>query len=208
MATHITPIRVIQALLPLLRTNPAQARDAASNNRGHRSIIVCVPAIDVRVGLPFSSAQAMSAAATLRGVEVLRREINVAALTDATESMKNMKVVVVDVGAVVSAGGQPFVQQDIYKVMEEWTPSEKVAYGAAYSSIMEQGTKTLRKPTDVSVFVNSLVQIVSGGKKGGRWPLSLSHGIGLGRFFNWARGDRFAVGAGGKSSLPFNRTDS
>ncbi|KAF7970220.1 hypothetical protein HWV62_24750 [Athelia sp. TMB] len=207
-ATHITPIRVIQALLPLLRSSPARARDAASNFRGSRSIIVCVPATDARVGLPFSSAQAMSAAATLRGLDVLRREINVAALTDSTESMKNMKVVVVDVGAVGSTVERAFAQQDLYKAMEDWTPSEKVAYGPAFSSVMEQ--PSARRPADVSDFVNSLVQVVSGGRKGGVWPFTL--GLGLGRFRNWVRGERFAVGAGARtytlaSHLPSSMLD-
>jgi len=82
--------------MPLLRTSPARARDSFSNKQGRQTIIVCVPAADARVGLPFSSAQAMSAAAIVRGVEVLRKEISAAALTDTTESMKNIKVVVVD----------------------------------------------------------------------------------------------------------------
>jgi Fungal family of unknown function (DUF1776) len=203
LATHITPIRVVQALLPLIRTSPPRARDSVSNNHGSKSIIVCVPATDARVGLPFSSAQAMSAAATLRGVEVLRREINAAALTDTTGSMKNIKVVVVDIGFVGSSVPQSLLPQDVYKAMEEWTPSEKVAYGPAFSSIVEEGHQfgVPRKPTDVSVFVNSLVEVVSGGSKGGGWAFTLR--LGLGRVRNWIRGERFAVGAGGKLHLTF-----
>lgn len=198
MATHVTPIRVLQALLPLLRTNPARARDSISNSHGSKSIIVCVPATDARVGLPFSSTQAMSAAATLRGVEVLRREINAAALTDTTESMKNISVVVVDVGSVGSSIAPSPAPQDLYKTMERWTPSEKVAYGPAFSSILEQGRQygVPRKPTDVSHFVNALVEVVSGGQKGSGRPLALT--LGLGKLRNWIRGDRFAIGAGGK----------
>ena len=198
MATHVTPIRVLQALLPLLRTNPARARDSISNNRGSKSIIVCVPATDARVGLPFSSTQAMSAAATLRGIEVLRREINAAALTDTTESMKNISVVVVDVGSVSSSTVPSLAPQDLHKTLEDWTPAEKVAYGPAFSSILEQGRQygEHRKPTDVSHFVNALVEVVSGGQKGNGRPLAL--GLGLGKLRNSIRGDRFAIGAGGK----------
>jgi hypothetical protein len=201
LATHVTPIRLLQALLPLLRTSPARARDSLSNNRGSKSIIVCVPATDARVGLPFSSAQAMSAAATLRGVEILRREINAAALTDSTESMKNIKVVVVDVGSVGYSVPQALLPQDVYEAMGDWTPSEKVAYGPAFASILEEGNQygVPRKPADVSIFVNSLVEVVSGGRKGGRCAFAL--GLGLGRVRNWIRGERFAVGAGGKSHL-------
>ncbi|KIM79608.1 hypothetical protein PILCRDRAFT_823146 [Piloderma croceum F 1598] len=196
LATHITPIRVVQALLPLLRTSPPRARDSVSNNHGSKSIVVCVPATDARVGLPFSSAQAMSAAATLRGFEVLRREINAAALTDTSGSMKNIKVVVVDVGFVGSSVPKSLLPQDVYKAMEEWTPSEKVAYGPAFSSILEEGRQfgVPRKPADVSIFVNSLVEVVSGGSKGGGWAFTLR--LGLGRVRNWIRGERFAIGAG------------
>ena len=92
-ATQITPLQVIQALLPLLRTGSARSRD-----KGKKSIIICLPATDARVGLPFASVQAMSAAGTIRAAEVLRREIRVAATTEHSESMKNINVVVVDVG--------------------------------------------------------------------------------------------------------------
>ena len=33
-ATHITPLQVLQALLPLLRASPARARDALANGAG------------------------------------------------------------------------------------------------------------------------------------------------------------------------------
>jgi hypothetical protein len=196
LATHITPIRILQALMPLLRTSPARARDSFSNNQGSQTIIVCVPATDARVGLPFSSAQAMSAAATLRGVEVLRREINVAALTDTTESMKNIKVVVVDVGSVGSSLPQSLTQQDVHKEMDEWTPSERVAYGPAFSSVLEEGHQygVSRKPADISTFVDPLVEIISGGRKGGRCHFTLC--LGFGKIRNLIRGERFSVGAG------------
>jgi hypothetical protein len=147
--------------------------------------------------LPFSAAQAMSAAATIRGAEVMRREINAAALTDTTESMKNIKVVVVDVGSVGASIPQALHSQDVYKAMDDWTPSEKMVYGPAFYSIFEQGSRygVPRKPADVSAFVNSLVEVVSGGRKGRGWAFTL--GLGLGRARNWIRGERFAVGAGG-----------
>jgi hypothetical protein len=145
----------------------------------------------------------MSAAATLRGVEVMRREINAAALTDTTDSMKNIKVVVVDIGSVGTSIPQSLQSQDVYKAMEDWTPSEKVAYGPAFSSILEEGNQygVPRKPADVSTFVNALVEVVSGGRKGGGWAFAL--GLGLGRVRNWIRGERFAVGAGGTFYLSY-----
>ena len=216
--THIAPLQVLQALLPLLRTTPARSRD---NHNGNKTIIICLPATDARVGLPFASVQAMSAAATLRGVEVMRREINAAAVTDMSESMKNIKVVVVDVGIVdVNASmGQPpsLPPHDVYKAMEDWTASEKLTYGPAFASISrETPPRPLgcswstfssvfsdrfqfgvgRKPTEVRVFVDTLVGIVSGGRN----ELSIfGIQLGIGRIRNWLRGERFSVGAGGGS---------
>ena len=145
----------------------------------------------------------MSAAATLRGVEVLRREINAAAFTDLTESMKNIKVVVVDVGSVGCLVPRSLITPDVYDAMDDWTPSEKVTYGPAFSSIVDEGSQygVPRKPADVSTFVNSLVEVVSGGRMGGGWAFAL--GLGLGRVRNWIRSDRFAVGAGGNLHFTF-----
>ncbi|RDB21093.1 hypothetical protein Hypma_011790 [Hypsizygus marmoreus] len=208
-ATHITPLQVIQALMPLLRTGPARARD-----KGKKTIIVCLPAIEARVGLPFASMQAMSAASTLRGIEVLRREINLAALTDKSESMKSIKVVVADVGAL-DIGTPEIVshEETVYKAMEEWSPSEKVTYGPAFAAISHgPGLPTshwatfrsifkhdthrygvARRPTDVSIFVENLVSVVTGGRHN-----NYLFGLGrvLGQFRNWIRGERFSVGAG------------
>ena len=199
-ATHITPLQVIQAMLPLLRANPARSRDALSNHLGKKSVIVCLPAIDARVGLPFAGAQAMSAAATLRAVEVLRREVKMAALTDTSASMKNIKVVVVDVGAV---GGPATAEEpvpDVRKGVEEWTPSEKVAYGTAFEAVVEEGAHygVRRRPTDVSVFVNTIVDVVGGGgRKTSKHPIAALIKLGLGQLRNFIRGDRVVVGAGG-----------
>ncbi|KAJ3499929.1 hypothetical protein NLJ89_g10012 [Agrocybe chaxingu] len=207
-ATQITPLQVIQSLLPLLRTGSARGRDY-----GKKSIIVCLPATDVRVGLPFASIQAMSAAGTLRAVEVLRREINVASLTEKSDSMQNTKVVVVDVGAFdTGVATKSVLSEGIYKSMEDWTASEKVAYGPAFVSVMDEkplvrsrweGFKPIfrtnykygspRQPSDLSVFAESLVGVVSGGRY---VPSLFGLGLGLGRIRNWIRGERFSIGAG------------
>ncbi|KZT26579.1 hypothetical protein NEOLEDRAFT_1241033 [Neolentinus lepideus HHB14362 ss-1] len=196
-ATHITPLQVIQALLPMLRSTPARSRDHIANNKGNKSIVFCLPAMDARVGLPFASEQAMSAAATLRAIEVLRREIRVAALFDPSESMKNIKVVAVDVGAMATPRRRSIVpMRDIMDSMDDWTPSEKHTYGSAFLSAVEEGQLrgVRRKPTDVARFVESLVAVVSGGRKSSTTFLGFD--IGLGRIRNWIRGERFAVGAG------------
>ncbi|TFK42479.1 hypothetical protein BDQ12DRAFT_703011 [Crucibulum laeve] len=201
-ATQITPLQVIQSLLPLLRTGPARSRD-----KGKKSIIVCLPATDVRVGLPFASMQAMSAAGTLKGIEILRREINAAALTDKTESMRNLKVVTVDVGSFNTATtGSDIPPEGLYKAMENWSASEKVTYGPSFAAILHntssEATSSLgtgnrygikRRPTNISVFVDNLIGVVSGGRYG---PTLFGINIGIGTIRNWIRGERFSVGAG------------
>lgn len=206
-ATQITPLQVIQALLPLLRTGSARSRD-----KGKKSIIICLPATDARVGLPFASVQAMSAAATIRAAEVLRREIRVAATTEHSESMKNINVVIVDVGTFdIGAAFKSLPPEGIYKAMEDWSASEKVIYGPAFVSVMREKPAPTsfwsrlftndhqygmpRKPTDLSVLANNLIGVVSGGYFG---PRLSGINIGLGYIQQWIRGERFSVGAGGE----------
>lgn len=196
-ATHFTPLQVIQGLLPLLRTSPARTRDAAFYNVSKRSIIICLPATDARVGLPFAGAQAMSAAATLRGAEILRREIYLASVTDATHSMKRIKVVTVDVGSI----GLPVTLDNNHAIehnMIDWTVSEKAAYGSAFASVVEGQSERAsgRKPSDMSKFVNIIVDVVSGGRTGSRHKLPMI-GLVLGRVREFIHGDRVIVGAGG-----------
>ncbi|KAF9454594.1 hypothetical protein P691DRAFT_692277 [Macrolepiota fuliginosa MF-IS2] len=223
-ATHVTPLQVIQALLPLIRTGPAIMRDQGYK----KTIVVCLPATDVRVGLPFAGVRAMSAAAMERGVEVLRREVRAAGVTGkGAEVMKNLRVVVVDVGVfdfgvgVASTGAGTGMEEmggteSVWKAMERWTASEKVTYGPAFASVLQgsadvskkektpwetfvavfKGTHRYgvhRKPTDVSVFVKNVVDVVSGGR--GAYRI---YGIdlGLGKIMNWVRGERLSVGAG------------
>lgn len=183
LSTHIAPLQIIQALLPLLRTD-------ASRARGQKSIILCLPAADARVGLPFGSVSAMSAAATLRAADVLRREIA------AAHGMNEIRIVTVDVGEVGSSTSGPGVQVN----MDDWTPSEKATYGAAFSTLRE--TRGSRVPVDVPTFVDSLVAVASAGTKA-RCSGKFVFGIGLGLIYEkvkvWIRGDRFSIGAGGKS---------
>ncbi|KAF9527049.1 hypothetical protein CPB83DRAFT_857058 [Crepidotus variabilis] len=208
-ATQITPLQIIQSLLPLLRTGSARSRDY-----GKKSIVFCLPATDARVGLPFASVQAMSAAGTLRGVEVLCREIKIAALTEKTETMKNIRIVVVDVGSFkVEPAIKSVLSEGVYKSMEDWTASEKMVYGPAFVSVMHENPPpsakgldrarsvfndgyqygTRRSPTDLSVLADKLVAVVSGVSPG---PSIFGIGLGLGRIQSWIRGSRVSVGAG------------
>jgi hypothetical protein len=183
LSTHVAPLQTIQALLPLFRTD-------ASRTRGHKSIILCLPAADARVGLPFGSVSAMSAAATLRAADVLRREIA------AAQGMSAIRIVTVDVGEVGSSTSDP----DVRVNMDDWTPSEKATYGAAFSTLRE--IRGSRVPVDVCTFVDSLVGVASGGTRA-RYSGKVIFGISFGLLYeqvkDWIRGDRFSIGAGGQS---------
>jgi hypothetical protein len=215
-AAQITPLRVIQCLLPLLRTSP--------RDKGTKTIIVCLPATDVRVGIPFSSVQSMTVASMLRATEVLRREINLASMTDKSGSMRNIKVVTAEVGALkchdnppLSSTMCPFEERsiaDLYRSMEDWTASEKMSYGPAFAALARdapvpmsrwqmlttcfKGNKYFgiaRQPTDVSVLVNHIVDVVGDGRVG---PCLFGLGFLWRKARNVIRGERFSVGAGGE----------
>ncbi|KAJ7074165.1 hypothetical protein C8F01DRAFT_1205345 [Mycena amicta] len=195
-ATHVVPLQVIQALLPMLRTGPTRGR-------AKKSIIVCLPATAARVALPFNAMQSMSVASTLRAVEVLRREVHIAALTDKSEAMKNIRVVVADVGAFNIGPLDTFLAPP-----DAGARRRKLTYGPSFASLSHSVAEPAtwrasfddnhsygvpRKPTDVSVFVNSIVGTVSNGQFG---LTVFGVGLGLGRLRNYIRGERFSVGAG------------
>ena len=205
-STHIIPLQVIQALLPLLRLSPARARDALSNGTCKQSIIVCLPVTDTRVGLPFAGAQAMSASATLRGLQVLRREIKIASLSMVNpEAMKNIRVVTVEVGTVDTNGHHQHHRQepsepiDVQTSMEDWSASEKSVYGQSFLTVNGGNIQVgkSRKPTPVSHFVKTIVNIVNGRSygDGSHTPLLVSA---LYKLRSWLRGDGISVGAGGE----------
>ena len=139
----------------------------------------------------------MSAAATLRGVEVLRREIRAASLSDKSGVMKNIKVVVVDVGAIDAIEDTKRSPDGIISTMDDWTPSEKATYGTAFASLLVGRPRSGqgRKPTGVSTFVNAIVAVVRDGERQHRGFYDI--GLGLAKFKEWLRGDRVTVGAGG-----------
>lgn len=202
--TQITPLSVIQSLLPMMRLA----------HGGKKSIIFCVPATEARIGLPFSSVQSMSAVSTLRAAQVLRREIRVAAMTGKSEWMNNIRVVVVDVGLFSTE--QQRSTGDVYRSMESWTPSEKLTYGPAFASLSYKSSRPIssnwesfvdifndshqygvpRHPTPIRVFVDSVTGVVSNGTFG---PTLFGFGLGLGRVQNWIRGERFSIGAGAQT---------
>ena len=165
----------------------------------------------------------MAVAGTLRGVDVLRREINLAAVTDNSASMKNIQVVTVEIGALKHGNASSLVNAteeystgELFKAMEDWTASEKMSYGPAFAaiahdapvpesrchallSLFKNGNRfgVPRQPTDVSVFVDSIVDVVSDGKFG---PNLLGLGFLWRRAQKLIRGERFSVGSGGRST--------
>ena len=209
-STHIVPLQVIQALLPLLRSSPARARDALSNGTGKQSIIVCLPVTDTRVGLPFAGAQAMSASATLQGLQVLRREINIASLSTANpEAMQNIRIVTAEVGTIDTDGRHQHRHRessgpvDIQRSMEDWSASEKSVYGQSFLTVNGGSVHVgkSRKPTPVSHFVRTIVHIINGQSYGSgpNIPLLASAFY---KLKSWLRGDRISVGAGGEQLVP------
>ena len=198
-ATHITPLHIVQALLPLMRNSPSRARDAVKNGRGKRTIVMCIPAFDAHVGLPFFGPTSMSAAATLRAVDVLRREVRVAASTGGAEGMNDIEVVSLEVGALDTPGftGRRMLDYDPKEYTKSWTPSEKLAYGPAWEFIClkrpVQPFRKYHKEDLVGLFVRDLVQIVSLGHVSSVSLCGLR--LQIGSIFNWWRGARYNVGS-------------
>lgn len=183
LSTHFAPLQALQALLPLLRADAKRAG-------GRKSIIVCLPAADARVGLPFGGVSAMSAAATLRALDVLRREVAVG------QGMSSIRIVAVDVGVVSETPVSALANS---LAMDDWTPSEKATYGQAFAALGETSMGRSRRPEDISVLVDNIVGVISAGTKtkmASQTIWGIRVGVGYEKIRDWIRGDRFAVGAG------------
>lgn len=183
LSTHFAPLQALQALLPLLRAD-------AKRGCGRKSIIVCLPAADARVGLPFGGVSAMSAAATLRALDVLRREVAVG------QGMNSIRIVAVDVGVVGETSVSALANSP---AMDDWTPSEKATYGQAFAALGETSMGRSRRPEDISVLINNIVGVISAGTKtkmANQTIWGIRVGVGYEKIRDWIRGDRFAVGAG------------
>jgi len=180
-----------------MRNSPSRTRDAIKNGKGKKSIVVCLPAIDGRVGWPFMGPSSVSATATCRAVDVLRREVRVAALTGDAGGMSDIEVVSLEVGEldIPPFVGRRMLDYDPKEYTKSWTPSEKLAYGRAWEFALRATTHdSPYKVEKVDLFVNDLVQIVSYGRV---CSISLC-GLRLhvGSVFGWLRGGRYAVGSG------------
>ncbi|KAI9446261.1 hypothetical protein H4582DRAFT_1805041 [Lactarius indigo] len=199
-ATHITPLQIIQALLPLMRNSPSRTRDSIKNGKSKKSIIVCVQATDAHVGLPFLGPSSMSAAATLRGVEVLRREVRVAAASGGSEGMSDINVVSFEVGAldIPPFAGRQILDHSSKEYTKSWTPSEKLAYGPAWEITLEGPAHFQRKAQKADVFVDDVLQVVSYGRI--RSVSFCGLRLNIWSVFDWMRGGRYAVGSGALTS--------
>jgi len=148
----------------------------------------------------------MSASATLQGLQVLRREIKIASLSMINpEAMKNIRVVTVEVGTIDTDGHNQHHRQapsgsvDVQTFMEDWSASEKSVYGQSFLTVNGGNVQVgkSRKPTPVSRFVKTIVNIVNGQSYGNGSNTPLLVGA-LYKFRSWLRGDRISVGAGGE----------
>jgi len=141
----------------------------------------------------------MSAAATLRAVDVLRREVRVAASTGGAEGMNDIEVVSLEIGAfdIPPFAGRRLLDYDPKEYTKSWTPSEKLAYGPAWELTLEgtgHGRKCKRKGQKVELLVGDLVQIVSLGRVCSVSVCGLQ--LYIGSAFDWLRGGRYAIGSG------------
>jgi Fungal family of unknown function (DUF1776) len=196
-ATHVTPLQIIQALLPLMRNSPSRTRDAIRNGKGKKSIVVCIRAQDADIGFPFRGPSSISATANRRAVEVLRREVRVAASTGSAEGMSDIEVVSLEVGVleIPPFDGRRKLNYDLKEYIKCWTPSEKLAYKPAWELTLE-GSSRKCKRSKVDHFVDDLVQIVSYGRV--CYVSFCGLRLHVGSALGWLRGGRYAVGSGGK----------
>lgn len=182
-----------------MRNSPSRTRDAIKTGKGKKSIVVCVPAMDARIGFPFMGPSSVSAAATRRAMDVLRREVRVAALTGDAEGMSDIEVVSLEVGMldIPPFAGRRMLDYDPKEYTKSWTPSEKLAYGPGWELMLRSTSgKYQRSAQKLDLFVGDLVQIVSRGRVCSVSLCGLR--LHVGSVFGWLRGGRYAVGSGGK----------
>ncbi|KIO32470.1 hypothetical protein M407DRAFT_241378 [Tulasnella calospora MUT 4182] len=95
VATHLTPLNIIQSLLPLFRTSNKKANVKPT-------IVVALPGGPESTGLVGQqAATAMSNSAMAKGLEILRREIAL------TPDVAGTRVVVIDVGKLAAGRTRP-----------------------------------------------------------------------------------------------------
>jgi len=116
--------------------------------------------------------------------------------------MKNIRVVTVEVGTFDTDCHQrprqePSGSTDIQTSMGDWSASGKSVYGQSFLTVNAGNAQVgkSRRPTPVSHFVRTIVNIVNGRAYGNGSNIPLL----VGAFYklrSWLRGDRIYVGAG------------
>jgi len=117
--------------------------------------------------------------------------------------MRNIRVVTVEVGTVDTDDHHQAHHREtsgsilIQNSMEDWSASEKSVYGQSFSTVNGRNVQAgnSRKPTPVSHFVRTIMNIVNGQAYGSGPSTPLL----VGAFYKlrgWLRGDRISVGAG------------
>ena len=110
-STLITPLSIIQALLPLLSIS------ATTPDKRDCSVVCLVPAA-ARIGIPLCGCQAMSLAGFVTSLEVLRRELAV--------THPDTRVVIVDVGLIHDVA-TPNLRSGYFRPISRQTNLEGVA---------------------------------------------------------------------------------
>lgn len=134
----------------------------------------------------------MSAMATVSAIDVLRRECTAAALMD-RNAVGGVRFVTVDVGLVGKEGLER--GGNAVELVDSWSASERAAYGPAFLAAQHNHAAIPRTPVDQSVFIDTLLDVISEGRLGN--ASTLSRALGIVDLRNWIRGSRFSIGAGG-----------
>ena len=190
-----------------MRNSPSRTRDAVKNGRAKKSIVVCLSELDACIGLPFRGPSSISAIANRRAVEVLRREVRIAALTGGAEGMHDIEVVSLEVGTleIPPFDGGRMLNYDLKEYVKSWTPSEKLTYGPGWEHTLDGSNRKYKrraantKAPNVDQFVGDLVQIVSYGRV--HFVSFCGLRLHVGSVFGWLRGGRYSVGPDGNVVL-------
>lgn len=149
-ARALTPLSVIQAILPLFKHRKGLGNPTEDNAHLGSSVIVCLPAT-ARVGVAGSSGVTMASSALSVGLDVLRREIDIDPEVD------------------LGLGDVSFVTFDVGEV-KEYGRRKRESKWAKWSGG--------RRPSDVSVLSEALIGVVKGRRE--PWSLEWLHSLWLG----------------------------
>jgi len=149
--SHFTPLQTLQSLLPLMRV-PGNDISASSSKR-KKKVVVCLPVIASRVGVSWNAAQAMTAGATTKAIDVLRRE-----LRDSSQA-SNISVTVADIGFVGLSSNNNY-NSGTAAYMSDWSPNIRSTYGPAFLGALEHARLNPRTPDDIRDAANKLVSLV------------------------------------------------